>query len=42
MLWNLLVWNPLGGLTALNSYENRVYQMAMEDGSICHHEVLPA
>ena len=24
---------PTGGLTALNSYENRVYQVAMEDGS---------
>lgn len=24
---------PTGGLTALNSYENRVYQIAMEDGS---------
>lgn len=24
---------PTGGLTALNSYENRVYQIALEDGS---------
>ena len=24
---------PTGGLTALNSYENRVDQIAMEDGS---------
>jgi Ser/Thr protein kinase RdoA (MazF antagonist) len=24
---------PTGGLTALNSYENRVYQVALEDGS---------
>ena len=26
-------WEPAGGLTALNSYENRVYQVALEDGS---------
>ena len=32
MPWSPLVWNPLG-LTALNSYENRVYQVALEDGS---------
>ena len=24
---------PTGGLTALNSYENRVYQVALEGGS---------
>ena len=28
-----LDWDPTGGLLALNSYENRVYQIEMEDGS---------
>ena len=26
-------FEPTGGLTALNSYENRVYQVALENGS---------
>ena len=26
-------FEPTGGLNALNSYENRVYQIALEDGS---------